>query len=61
MRTSLRLSGLPKWLRRCRTSTSRSSPAVQRSKLEGLATCAWLREKQGLLILGVDPESGKHI
>ena len=27
-------------------------PAVQRSKLDALATCAWLREKQGLMILG---------
>src|SRR4029453_13433696 len=33
-------------------------PAVQRSKLEALATCAWLREKQGLLILG-PPGVGK--
>src|SRR5262249_55067642 len=33
-------------------------PAVQRSKLEALATCTWLREKQGLLILG-PPGVGK--
>src|SRR5262249_4297299 len=33
-------------------------PAVERSKLEALATCAWLREKQGLLILG-PPGVGK--
>ena len=43
--------------RRWRTSTSRSRP-VQRSEARWLATCSWLREKQGLLILG-PPGVGK--
>ena len=57
IRTSLRRSGLP-------TGQSLANfdfafqPAVRRSKLEALATCAWLREKQGLLILG-PPGAGK--
>jgi DNA replication protein DnaC len=57
VRTSLRLSGLP-------TGPTLSNfdfafqPAVQRSKLEALGTCAWLREKQALLILG-PPGVGK--
>jgi DNA replication protein DnaC len=57
VRTSLRLSGLP-------TGQTLSNfdfafqPAVQRSKLDALGTCSWLREKQGLLILG-PPGVGK--
>ena len=57
VRTSLRLSGLP-------TGQTLSNfdfafqPAVQRSKLDALATGSWLREKQVLLILG-PPGVGK--
>ena len=48
MRTSLRLSGLPTGQTLANFDFA-FQPAVQRSKLEALATCAWLREKQGLL------------
>jgi hypothetical protein len=55
VRTSLRLSGLPSGQT---LSNFAFQPAVQRSKLEALGTCAWLREKQALLILG-PPGVGK--
>ena len=57
VRTSLRPSGLP-------TGQTLSNfdfafqPAVQRSALEALSTCAWLREEQALLVLG-PPGVGK--
>jgi DNA replication protein DnaC len=57
IRTSLRLSGLPTGQTLANFDFA-FQPAVQRSKLEALATCAWLREKQGLLILG-PPGVGK--
>lgn len=57
VRTSLRLSGLPSGQTLSNFDFA-FQPAVQRSKLEALATCAWLREKQGLLILG-PPGVGK--
>jgi DNA replication protein DnaC len=57
VRTSLRLSGLPTGQTLANFDFA-FQPAVERSKLEALATCAWLREKQGLLILG-PPGVGK--
>jgi DNA replication protein DnaC len=57
LRTSLRLSGLP-------TGQTLGSfdfafqPSVERSRLETLATCAWIREKESLLIQG-PPGVGK--
>ena len=57
VRTSLRLSGLPTGQTLANFDFA-FQPAVQRSKLEALATCAWLREKQVLLILG-PPGVGK--
>jgi DNA replication protein DnaC len=57
MRTSLRLSGLP-------TGQTLGSfdfafqPSVERSRIETLATCAWIREKESLLIQG-PPGVGK--
>ena len=57
VRTSLRLSGLP-------TGQTLGSfdfafqPSVERSRIETLATCAWIREKQSLLIQG-PPGVGK--
>jgi DNA replication protein DnaC len=57
VRTSLRLSGLPTGQTLANFDFA-FQPAVQRSKLDALATCAWLREKQGLLILG-PPGVGK--
>ena len=51
VRTSLRLSGLPTGQTLANFDFA-FQPAVQRSKLDALGTCAWLREKQGLLILG---------
>jgi DNA replication protein DnaC len=57
VRTSLRLSGLPTGQTLANFDFA-FQPAVQRSKLDALGTCAWLREKQGLLILG-PPGVGK--
>jgi DNA replication protein DnaC len=57
VRTSLRLSGLPTGQTLANFDFA-FQPAVQRSKLETLATCTWLRERQGLLILG-PPGVGK--
>jgi DNA replication protein DnaC len=57
VRTSLRLSGLPMGQTLANFDFA-FQPAVQRSKLETLATCTYLREKQGLLILG-PPGVGK--
>jgi DNA replication protein DnaC len=57
VRTSLKLSGLPSGQTLANFDFA-FQPAVERSKLEALATCAWLREKQGLLILG-PPGVGK--
>jgi DNA replication protein DnaC len=57
IRRSLRLSGLPTGQTLANFDFA-FQPAVPRSKLEALATCAWLREKQGLLILG-PPGVGK--
>lgn len=57
IRTALRLSGLP-------TGQTISNfdfafqPAIERSRIEALATCTWLKEKQCLLILG-PPGVGK--
>src|SRR4051812_3014987 len=57
VRTSLRLSGLPTGQTLANFDFA-FQPAVQRSKLDALSTCSWLREKQGLLILG-PPGVGK--
>src|SRR5262245_39356602 len=57
VRTSLKLSGLPTGQTLANFDFA-FQPAVERSKLEALATGAWLREKQGLLILG-PPGVGK--
>ena len=57
VRTSLRLSGLP-------TGQTLASfdfafqPSVERSRLETLATCTWIRERESLLIQG-PPGVGK--
>ena len=51
IRVGLKLSGLPTG----QTITNFDfafQPAVERSKIEALATCTWLKEKQSLLILG---------
>ena len=57
VRTSLQHSGLPGGPTLANFDFA-FQPAVERSKLEALATCAWLRERQGLLILG-PPGVGK--
>jgi DNA replication protein DnaC len=57
VRTSLKLSNLPSGQTLANFDFA-FQPAVERSKLEALATCTWLREKQGLLILG-PPGVGK--
>lgn len=57
VRTSLKLSGLP-------TGQTLSNfdfafqPSVERSRIETLATCAWIRERESLLIQG-PPGVGK--
>jgi DNA replication protein DnaC len=57
IRTSLRISGLPTG----QTITSFDfafQPSIERSRIEALATCAWLRAKETLLIQG-PPGVGK--
>ncbi len=60
VRTSLRLSGLPTGQTLANFDFA-FQPAVERSKLEALGTCAWLREKQGLLILGPPGVGKSHL
>ena len=57
VKTSLKLSNLPIG-QTLENFDFAFQPAIQRSKLEALATCSWLREKQALLILG-PPGVGK--
>ena len=57
VRTSLQHSGLPSGPTLANFDFA-FQPAVQRSKLDALGTCAWLREEQGLLIPG-PPGVGK--
>jgi DNA replication protein DnaC len=57
IRTALRLSGLPTGQTIANFDFA-FQPAIERSRIDALATCAWLREKQALLILG-PPGVGK--
>ena len=57
IRTGLKLSGLPTG-QTIGNFDFAFQPAVERSKIEALATCTWLREKQALLIQG-PPGVGK--
>ena len=60
IRTSLRLSGLP-------TGQTLASfdfafqPNIERSRIETLATCAWLRDKETLLIQGPPGVGKSHL
>jgi DNA replication protein DnaC len=57
VRTSLRLSGLPLGQTLANFDFS-FQPSVDRSRIETLATCAWIRAKENLLIQG-PPGVGK--
>ena len=57
IRTSLRLSGLPTG-QTLATFDFAFQPSVERSRIDTLGTCAWLREKETLLIQG-PPGVGK--
>ncbi len=57
VRTSLRLSGLPTG-QTLGNFDFAFQPGVERSRIETLATCAWIREKESLLIQG-PPGVGK--
>ena len=57
MRTTLRLSSLPTGQTLGNFDFS-FQPGIERSRIETLATCAWIREKQNLLIQG-PPGVGK--
>ena len=57
IRTSLRLSGLPTG-QTLGTFDFAFQPSVERSRIETLATCAWIRERESLLIQG-PPGVGK--
>jgi DNA replication protein DnaC len=57
VRTSLRLSSLPTG-QTLGNFDFAFQPAIERSRIETLATCAWIREKQTLLIQG-PPGVGK--
>src|SRR5262249_57571848 len=60
VRTSLRLSGLPTGQTLANFDFA-FQPAIQRSKLETLATCAWLRGKPALLVLGPPGRGRAHV
>lgn len=57
IKTSLRLSGLPTGQTLASFDFS-FQPSVERSRIETLGTCAWIREKESLLIQG-PPGVGK--
>jgi len=57
IRTSLRLSGLPTG-QTLGTFDFGFQPSVERSRIETLATCAWIRERESLLLQG-PPGVGK--
>ncbi len=57
IRTSLRLSGLPSGATLGNFDFA-FQPSIERSRIDALATCAWLRDKQTLLIQG-PPGVGK--
>jgi DNA replication protein DnaC len=57
VKTSLRLSGLPPG-QTLGSFDFGFQPSVERSRIETLATCAWIREKESLLIQG-PPGVGK--
>jgi DNA replication protein DnaC len=57
LRTSLRLSGLPTG-QTLGNFDFAFQPGVERSRIETLATCAWIRERESLLIQG-PPGVGK--
>jgi DNA replication protein DnaC len=57
IRTSLRLSGLPTGQTLGNFDFS-FQPAIEKSRIETLATCAWIREKETLLLQG-PPGVGK--
>ena len=57
IRTSLRLSGLPTG-QTIGNFDFAFQPSIERGRIEALATCAWIKEKQSLLILG-PPGVGK--
>jgi DNA replication protein DnaC len=57
IRTSLRLSGLPTG-QTLGTFDFAFQPSVERGRIETLATCAWIRERESLLIQG-PPGVGK--
>jgi DNA replication protein DnaC len=49
VRTSLRLSGLPTG-QTLGTFDFAFQPSVERTRIETLATCAWIRERESLLL-----------
>jgi len=57
LKTSLRLSGLPTG-QTLGTFDFAFQPSVERSRIETLATCSWIREKESLLMQG-PPGVGK--
>jgi DNA replication protein DnaC len=57
IRTALRLSGLPTG-QTIGNFDFAFQPSIERSRIEALATCGWIKEKQSLLILG-PPGVGK--
>lgn len=60
VRTSLRLSGLPTG-QTLSTFDFAFQPSVERSKIDTLATCAWLRARETLLIQGPPGVGKSHL
>ena len=57
VRTALRLSGLPTGQTLAEFDFA-FQPSVERSRIESLATCEWIRQRRSLLLLGA-PGTGK--
>ena len=60
VRTSLKLSGLPTGQNPGNFDFA-FQPSVERSRIETLATCAWIRERESLLLQGPPGASGRPI
>jgi len=60
LRTSLRLSGLPTG-QTLGNFNFAFQPSVERSRIETLATCAWIRERESLLLQGPPGVGKSHL
>lgn len=59
IRTSLRLSRIPPGMTLANFDFS-FQPGIERGRIDALATCAWIREKQTLLMQGLPLRPRQH-